>query len=81
MSEQTNAKKERKTNDDFIVAWETSTSTAQVAEKLGTSVGNVFQRAKRLRELGVELKEFERARNIDIAALNAKIKALREAAA
>jgi hypothetical protein len=43
-------------NEDFVRAWQTSRTAAEVARKLGVRRDTVVQRASRLRRKGVRLK-------------------------
>lgn len=47
---------EQKEAEEFVMAWETSDSASEVANKLDQSVHNVKKFAARLRSMGVELK-------------------------
>ena len=59
----TKKKKSPSSSDaDFIAAWESSTGTAEVAQKLGISRGSVSSRASMLRASGVSLKKFRAGR-------------------
>jgi hypothetical protein len=54
----------------FVKAWQTSESVEQVAEATGLKVGSIRLRAAKYRKLGIELKQFERARKaLDVEAL------------
>jgi len=43
---------------EFVQAWQTSSSVAEVASKLGMNTGQVRTRACRYRKRGVPLKEY-----------------------
>lgn len=47
---------------DFIAAWQSSTGTAEVAQKLGISRSSVSSRASMLRASGVVLNKFKAGR-------------------
>jgi hypothetical protein len=48
------------TNEDFIRAWQTAATFADVIANTGISKGQASARAARLRKHGVELKTFPR---------------------
>lgn len=59
--------------EEFVKAWQSSTSIDEVAAKTHMKPFSVVARASRYRKLGVKLKQFERTgrrRSLDIAALN-----------
>lgn len=61
--------------EDFVRAWQSSSSLAEVAEKLGSTTNNVNQRGYVLRKKGVELKSMKPGRRPeDVARLNAIIR-------
>lgn len=65
-------------NEDFVKAFITADSTAEVAEKTGLTIGSVRLRASKLRKAGVNLPTFVRKpRPIDVDALNELIKKLK----
>jgi len=55
-------KKHTASSVDFIRAWESSTGTAEVSQKLGISRSSVSSRASMLRASGVALKKFKAGR-------------------
>jgi hypothetical protein len=60
--------------EDFVRAWQASSSLAEVADKLHLSIAGVSTRAQSYRKKGVRLKRFpHRLATIDVAALNAII--------
>lgn len=63
--------------DAWVGAYENGGSQADVAKTLGCSGANVSNRAKKLREAGVDLPELKVARGVklDIESLNARLKA------
>lgn len=63
------------TYEQFVDAWMTSTTVAQVAEVLGLSKQTVSQVATRLRKTGVKLKKFatRTPRPVDVSGLNKQI--------
>jgi transposase len=55
----------------FVQAWEPSSSTAAVAQKLGMPRKTVRSRVNQYRELGVKLKLYQRGRQkTDVEGLN-----------
>jgi hypothetical protein len=61
----------------FVEAWETSSSTAEVAQKLGMPRKTVRSRVNQYRELGVKLKLYQRGRQkTDVEGLNRLIEQL-----
>jgi hypothetical protein len=48
----------RATPEEFIAAWQSSNSVAEVARKIGSRKQAVRTRAYRYRQLGISLKEF-----------------------
>ena len=59
-------------DEDFVVGWQAATDAADAADTLGISEAAAAGRARRLRKLGVALKEFPRKRrSVDVEALNA----------
>jgi hypothetical protein len=70
-------------NDVFVDTYLCCTSEKEVATKLNISVPTVHARAKKLRELKVELPTYTRAARgtVDVAALNARIRAFPNKAA
>ena len=46
------------TPEDFVTAWQTSTSAQEVARKLGLSHQSVLNRAQNYRKKGVPLKKY-----------------------
>ena len=57
--------------EEFVRAWQTSSRNKEVCKKLGMKPNTVANRAKKYRELGVNLKEFPSSRHeIDVNALN-----------
>lgn len=59
------------TNHRFVTAWQASTSTAEVAKKLGISAAVAMNRASRLRLQGVNLKYFRgKPEKADVSELN-----------
>jgi hypothetical protein len=60
--------------EDFVRAWQSSSSAAEVAGKLDLSIAGVHSRAGFYRKKGVRLKYFRhRLAPLDIDALNAII--------
>lgn len=49
----------------FIEAWQTSETIAEVADKTGLGYQNVFSRAKRFREKGIPLKDLTTRESVD----------------
>lgn len=61
----------RITPEQFVKAWQSSDRNKEVCEKLGMNPNAVANRAKKYRELGVNLKIFPGSRNdIDVESLN-----------
>jgi hypothetical protein len=58
--------------DDFIQAWQTSSSVDEVSKKLGMPKTNVHQRASNYRDKGIRLKKMPRKlrSEIDVVRLN-----------
>ena len=57
---------------EFVTAWQTSSSIAEVAKRTGLIGNTAYQRAIRYRKMGIGLKRFETARGprpLDIGAL------------
>ena len=44
--------------EDFVTTWQTSTSSTEVARKLGLSLQSVINRAQNYRKKGVPLKRY-----------------------
>ena len=63
--------------DAWVSAYENGGSQATVAASLGCSGANVSNRAKKLREAGVDLPELTVTRGVklDVESLNARLKA------
>jgi hypothetical protein len=61
---------------DFVKAWVTSSTIAEVGKKVGVSGPACSRIAFRLRKAGVDLKQFPRrhAQPIDVKALNKQIR-------
>ncbi len=79
MSEKNRKPKTVVSDEAFVTAYASSKSSGEVARVLGVSLQTVFQRAKKLKESGVDLQTFSRKREIDVAGLNALIKSKAEA--
>jgi len=54
-----------KNNEDFVVAWQSSGTLAEVAKRVGTSLRNASSHATWLRTRGVPLKKFS-TRNFNV---------------
>lgn len=63
--------------DAWVNAFENGGNQSDVARSLGCSAANVSNRAKKLREAGVDLPELQVTRGVklDIDALNERLKA------
>lgn len=58
------------TQEAFVRAWQTSTTTKEVVLKTGLTVGSAAVRASKLRKHGVPLKELSQSRpRVDYEAL------------
>lgn len=53
-----NAMKKIVSPEEFVTTWQTSTSTAEVARKLGISLQSAISRSGNYRKKGVPLKRF-----------------------
>ena len=62
---------------EFISAWEQGSSEAEVADALGLKVASVQQRARNLRNHGVNLKEYPKRNGKKGAAYYARLEQLR----
>jgi biotin operon repressor len=67
-----NRRRYRVTPEEFVVAWQTSTSAQEVADKLKMPKANVLARACSYRKAGVQLKRMKRAsgRRLNVERLN-----------
>lgn len=63
------------TAEDFVIAWNTSTSAKEVAEKVGMPIPIVHARASKYRKAGVRLRDHkvQSGRSLNVAKLNALI--------
>jgi len=63
------------TAEEFVIAWNTSTSAKEVAEKVGMPIPIVHARASKYRKAGVRLKDHkvQSGRSLNVAKLNALI--------
>ena len=63
--------------DAWVKIYEQGGSQSDVAREIGTSAANVSNRAKKLRDAGVDLPELTVTRGVklDIESLNARLKA------
>jgi hypothetical protein len=61
--------------EDFVRAWQSSSSIAEVVKKLGMSKSSVASRASYYRQNGVRLKRLNTGRSLDTDALNAIVDA------
>lgn len=55
---------------DFVEAWETSKSTEELESRTSRDLSSCKARAKRLRGLGVNLREIGTKKTVDVAKLN-----------
>lgn len=55
---------------DFVIAWQSSHSVTEVAEKLGMSLPGVYNKAKVLRDKGVRLKHISGNEDVSVDELN-----------
>lgn len=65
-------------HEDFSRAWKSSKSVKEVEEKTGLLFKEASNRAAALRKRGVELKKFSNRQKIDVAGINAMLKAMDE---
>lgn len=78
--EETQATQEKRTwvdDMEFISAWEQGSSEAEVADALGLKLASVQQRARNLRNKGVNLKEYPKRNGKKGAAYYARLEQLR----
>lgn len=63
--------------DAWVTVYERGGSQSDVAREIGTSAANVSNRAKKLRDAGVDLPELTVTRGVklDVAALNERLAA------
>lgn len=64
-------------HEDFVVAWMTSATVEDVIKDTGMNKAAVYQRAKLLRDKGVQLKKLNRPGRLDplqIAQLNSLVR-------
>jgi len=63
--------------DAWVKIYEQGGSQSDVAREIGTSAANVSNRAKKLRDAGVDLPELTITRGVklDVESLNARLKA------
>ena len=62
------------TPKEFVIAWQSSHSVKECAEKLNLSLQAVYKRCQLLKSHGIKLKPMTSKRNhIDVAELNALI--------
>lgn len=61
--------------EEFVIAWNTSASAQEVAERIGMPVPIVHARASKYRKAGVRLKDHkvDSGRSLNVAKLNALI--------
>jgi transposase len=68
------SKKTHVSHVDFVIACRDCATAKEVAERLSMTLTNVYVRAKKMREEGIDLPEFNAqrtGRKRDVAALNA----------
>ena len=71
--------KVRLSDDEFVEAYVKADSVDEVIESTGMTYGSISQKAKKLRDLGVDLPKFKRqAKEVDVVGLNRLIKSLKK---
>ena len=66
--------KKRASAVEFVMIWQASKSTKEVAEKLGLSCNAAYNRAGRMCQRGVKLKRLTNSPRFDVKSLNKLIK-------